>query len=265
MRTQVLTMIFLFAATAGIAAEPKPMIVKVDVADVRAEMKKHDGRYVYDPLQETQVLKGERVLVYETKGKWARIQAPEQIEFTHNSKWEGYPGWIELKYLSPDLSLAKTLAPPNVFDDALRWQILNEAKRHLGSSYLWGGRSLHDKKKKTVTGVDCSGLVNWSYLQLQWLVPRDAHEQFMQARRLEPKQMKPADLIFLAKPERADKVVHVALYEGNGTLIEAPQSGEPVREISFETRFGKKIDDVKNGDHVGDRIIYFGTLFPEDK
>jgi cell wall-associated NlpC family hydrolase len=80
---------------------PKPMVVKVDVADIRAETKPHDGRYVYDPLQETQVLYGETVYSFEEKDGWVRVEAPEQPEYTHGDRWRGYPGWVPRSSLEP--------------------------------------------------------------------------------------------------------------------------------------------------------------------
>jgi cell wall-associated NlpC family hydrolase len=127
---------------------------------------------------------------------------------------------------------------------------------------LWGGRSLHDEKISDVlTGVDCSGLINWSFRQTGRGVPRDAHEQYMKAQRLEANNVKPGDLFFLAKKDKPEKIVHVGFFTGGDNLLEAPESGKVVREITFRERFGKELKDLKNGDVVGDRIIYFGTLF----
>lgn len=241
------------------------MIVIDSVVDVRAEPVWHAKKYEYDPLQETQVLQGEPVQVFERKGKWARVECPQQLEFTHNNRWQGYPGWVKVKSITAELVEEKKIEPPAVFDEALRKKILDAAQRHLGEAYLWGGRSLHDPSyRKTVTGVDCSGLVNWSYREVGWLIPRDAHEQYMKARRIEPTALQAADLIFLAKADKPDKIVHVAFYKDPDTLLEAPQTGERVREISFEKRFGMKLSNLKSGLQVEGRILYFGTFFPEE-
>ncbi len=245
-------------AMTAIAAEkpvlydpPKPMIVKVDVADVRSEPVRHNLKYEYDAKQETQVLKGERVNVYEKRGKWVRVEVPGQIEFTHANKWQGYPGWIEEKFLTDDMSQEKIITEPKVYDDDLRRQILMEARRHIGTRYLWGGRSIHDPKlKKTVSGVDCSGLVSWSYERVGMILPRDSHEQSLRARKLEQSELKPADLIFYAKADKPEKIVHVALYVGDGMMLEAPQTGELVRETPL------RLSDAE-------RVVTFGTYFPE--
>lgn len=54
-----------------------------------------------DSLQETQVIYGEVVRALEEQGDWVRIEAVEQPEFTHNQRWEGYPGWVPKSALLP--------------------------------------------------------------------------------------------------------------------------------------------------------------------
>lgn len=241
---------------------PERMVVVVPVADVRSEPTAGTLTYDYDANRETQVLMGEVVQVLERKKGWVRVQCDEQKEFTHKSAWEGYPGWIEEKYLSSDLSKQDMPKKSDLGEDALRQKILDEARRHIGESYLWGGRSLHDEGVKVApTGVDCSGLINWSFRQMGWLIPRDAHEQYMEARQIDPAKIKPGDLVFLAKANQPDKIVHVAFYSGDGKLLEAPQTGLNVREIPVQQRFGKSLKKMKNGMKIGDRIIYFGSFF----
>lgn len=245
------------------ASELGEMIVTEAVADIRSEPKAHSGGYTYDALQETQVTGGERVRVIERKGRWAKVACVEQLEFTHNNRWEGYPGWIRWKFLTNDLTKVRILPALDQDENKLRQKILEAAFRHTGAPYLWGGRSLHDPNyKKTVTGVDCSGLINWSFREAGWNIPRDAHEQYMKARLIAPQDARPGDLIFLAKVENPEKIVHVAFYIGDNHLFEAPQTGEKVRRISLRERFGVSMEEIKNGMIIKDRIITFGSLFP---
>lgn len=264
MRLLPAALIFLSACASAPVSHvpPRRMVVAVPVADVRSKPEPHAGKYVQDPHQETQVERGEPVLVKETAGGWARVECPQQPEFTHSDAWEGYPGWIDASLLTDDLSREIALTPDPRPEDELRRELLAQAARHIGSPYLWGGRSLHDKDNRAaVTGVDCSGLVNWSFRRLGRVVPRDAHEQFLRARRVEPAQLLPGDLIFLANRSRPERIVHVAFYAGDGKIIEAPQSGEAVRRGTILDRFGRELTGISNGESVGDRVIYFGTLF----
>jgi cell wall-associated NlpC family hydrolase len=253
------------AAWSDVLPEPAPMIVTAPVADVRAQPSPRKLVIEYDPEQETQVEKGEPVMVFERKGDWSRIEATDQPEYTHNDRWQGYPGWVLSSALGSNLKNLIVLKPA-AGGLEVRKSILDFASRHLGEPYVWGGRSLQNLKlKKVLTGVDCSGLVNWSFRQAGFRVPRDAHEQYMRSRRLSPVEMKPGDLFFLAKSDRKEKIVHVGFYAGGDDLIEAPQTGDTVHRMTFTQRFGKPFATLKPGDVLGDRIIYFGTLFPENQ
>lgn len=90
-------------------AAPLPMyVVTVPVADLRAEPKHVDGAaalrapYAQDPLEETQLLYGERVKILLENGPWARVEAVDQEEYTHADAWTGYPGWVPKAVLAPE-------------------------------------------------------------------------------------------------------------------------------------------------------------------
>ena len=70
------------------------MGVNVLVADLRAQPHPSAQAPAHDPLQETQLLYGERVRVLRKRDGWAYVEAVEQPEFTHANRWQGYPGWI---------------------------------------------------------------------------------------------------------------------------------------------------------------------------
>jgi cell wall-associated NlpC family hydrolase len=240
------------------------MVVKDAVADVRAKPKAGAFSNAHDPDRETQLLKGEAVMVLERKGRWARIESIDQLEYSHHDVWEGYPGWVKWSSLSSDLTKRRLSNRLAGTQEELRKTVLELAKQHVGQSYLWGGRSLYDpKNKKIPTGVDCSGLISWSFWQMGWLIPRDSHEQWMKARPIEPRDLRVGDLVFFANASAPQKIVHVAIYAGGERILEAPQTGETVRIISYEEKTGKPLTAVANGDTVKDRVVYFGTFFEE--
>ena len=69
-------------------------VVSVSVADLRSSSGSLPTSHKYDPSQETQLLYGETVLITQDQGDWLRVEATEQMEFSHNDLWQGYPGWI---------------------------------------------------------------------------------------------------------------------------------------------------------------------------
>ena len=89
---------------AGCATSSRLMSVAVPVVDLRAQPHTTAQPAVHDPLQETQLLYGERVKVLAEREEWSRVEAVEQREFSHSHRWEGYPGWVpssSLRTLDP--------------------------------------------------------------------------------------------------------------------------------------------------------------------
>jgi len=244
----MLLLLFLLCGSAYATTpdQPEKAVVSVPVADVWSRVLT-PGEKPADELRETQVLSGEMVLIQESSGPWVRIEAIEQPEFTHRNFWEGYPGWMRKDALGP---IKADLQPP---PRGLR-DIIAYAKSVVGTPYLWGGLS--------PKGFDCSGLVHLAYRQHQMKIPRDAYEQWLKAKHTTRQDLKVGDLIFSAKADNPKKVTHVALYAGNGLIIEAPQTGMVVREIPFKEKYGKDFYSVESGDKVGERVIYFGSFQP---
>lgn len=157
---------------------------------------------------------------------------------------EGGRGWVKdssIRFLDPPLA-----------GDAARTVIVKTAESFLGDPYLWGGRSKG--------AVDCSGLVHLAYQAAGLSVPRDSHEQSLKARKILPEELLPGDLIFSAPAGQPGKVTHVAVYAGDGKIIEAPRTGETVRNISFAEKFGLPLEAAVPEEPAGDRVIRFGAF-----
>ncbi len=93
------------AQTSTSTAKPmKPAqigVVSVAVADVRKTSGTLPQSLEYDADQETQLLYGEIINIVEESGDWVRIEAIEQEEFSHNQRWQGYPGWVKKTCVMP--------------------------------------------------------------------------------------------------------------------------------------------------------------------
>jgi len=92
------------------------------------------------------------------------------------------------------------------------------AKQYLGVDYVWGGT---DPSK----GLDCSGLVQRAYRDIGVELPRVSYDQ-AKAGTAVPSidQAKPGDLVAFGSP-----VDHIAIYVGDGKIIQAPRTGDVVR------------------------------------
>ena|GEM_PF-1673415 len=210
---------------------------------------------------ETQLRKGEPVLLREEKGDWARIEAVEQLEFTHNKRWEGYPGWVRRSDLceSRGTGLRDAVADKSARSRANPDAILAAAEQFLGDPYFWGGVPESGGKQ----GIDCSGLVFYSYRANGMLLPRDAHEQWMKARPIRADEMRKGDLIFSGKPDGAGgtKITHVMMYISEDYFIEA--TGGTVRKTRKATameKFGASFRGLRSGDAAAGTTVYFGSF-----
>lgn len=89
------------------------------------------------------------------------------------------------------------------------------AKSQLGQPYTWGGTGNG--------GFDCSGLTQWAYSQAGVDIPRTADQQAI-GKQVSADQLQPGDLVVWDG--------HVAMYSGNGEIVEA---GDPVQTNPLRT------------------------------
>ena len=91
---------------------------------------------------------------------------------------------------------------------------LNAAQSKIGSDYVWGASGPQN--------FDCSGLVQWAYKQAGVSLPRTSFEQSHVGKPVAFKDLQPGDLVI------QEGGGHVAMYAGDGKILQAPQSGETV-------------------------------------
>lgn len=103
-------------------------------------------------------------------------------------------------------------------------EIVALARSQIGVPYLWGGA--------TPAGFDCSGLVQWTYSQVEVSLPRTAQEQYDATTRISPDDLRPGDLVFFASTfPSTDWITHVGIYLGDGLMVNAPTDGDVVRTM----------------------------------
>ncbi|MCM8794218.1 MAG: NlpC/P60 family protein [Candidatus Omnitrophica bacterium] len=99
--TLTAALLLLLAAFPVRAQETQWHRVAVPVADLRKEPAPAGETLDHDPLEESQLLYGERVALLEKKSGWARVEAADQLEWTRHGYWQGYPGWVKGEALLP--------------------------------------------------------------------------------------------------------------------------------------------------------------------
>ncbi|MGX9791430.1 NlpC/P60 family peptidoglycan endopeptidase RipB [Mycobacterium sp. MMS18-G62] len=114
--------------------------------------------------------------------------------------------------------------------------VIRRAGSQLGVPYSWGGGSLTGPSKgidsgANTVGFDCSGLVRYAFAGVGVLLPRFSGDQYNAGRHVPPSQAKRGDLIFYG-PGGGQ---HVTLYLGNGQMLEAYDTGTPIRVAPVRT------------------------------
>jgi cell wall-associated NlpC family hydrolase len=96
---------------------------------------------------------------------------------------------------------------------------VREALTQLGVPYVWGGET-------PGKGFDCSGLTQWAYGKQGINLPHFAADQNI-GERVAEQNLAPGDLVVWDG--------HVAMFIGNGKMIEAPHTGDVVHIVPLRT------------------------------
>jgi peptidoglycan DL-endopeptidase CwlO len=108
---------------------------------------------------------------------------------------------------------------------------LRAAESRRGLPYVWGAAG--------PSSFDCSGLVEWSFAQAGISMPRVAADQARTGLSVPVTRLQPGDLLFYhTDPTDPGYISHVAIYLGNGWMIQAPQPGMDVEMVP--ARFGSQ-------------------------
>jgi len=102
-------------------------------------------------------------------------------------------------------------------------ELVRSARLFSGVPYLWAGTS--------ALGFDCSGLVWAVYRAHGMVVPRDADDQALAGVSVPASDLEPGDLLFYASGPGPEAVHHVAMYVGDGRMIQSPATGEVVETV----------------------------------
>jgi cell wall-associated NlpC family hydrolase len=93
---------------------------------------------------------------------------------------------------------------------------LRTAATKIGRPYIWGAAG--------PSAFDCSGLVQWAYKQVGISLPRTSLAQSNVGVPVARDDLRPGDLVFFYSP-----VSHVGIYLGHDKILNAEQSGQPVK------------------------------------
>ena len=155
---------------------------------------------------------------------------------------EGQPSLLDTpKFGQPTVDPMASLKMPTLEDMGIQnpagdtaagWRaaIVAAAKKMLGTPYVWGGTNY--------SGVDCSGLIKLLYGKQGFDLPRLSADQARYGTRIDFSKLRPGDIVAIDNSSRNHGADHVAIYIGNGHVIEAPRPGGVVEIGSLDEFHG---------------------------
>jgi cell wall-associated NlpC family hydrolase len=99
---------------------------------------------------------------------------------------------------------------------------VNTALAQVGKPYVWGAAGPN--------AFDCSGLMQYAWSSAGVALPHSSSGQSTMGTPVSRSQLQPGDLVFFYSP-----VSHVGMYIGNGQMVHAATSGEPVKVVSLDS------------------------------
>jgi hypothetical protein len=147
--------------------------------------------------------------------------------------WELHEALTEALGEDVSLQLVADAPEPLVSGEAVApsvvEQVIANAESQLGVPYVWGGETPEG-------GFDCSGLLQWAFHEAGVSIPRVTHDQWNAGQRVEFDDIQRGDLLFWrTDPTAPDYISHVAIYLGDGMMLEAPRTGLNVRVTPVRT------------------------------
>ncbi|MBZ5734838.1 C40 family peptidase [Nocardioides sp. TRM66260-LWL] len=145
----------------------------------------------------------------------AQQQAQQQQEQQQDAGGSGSSGSGSSGQPSPQV-------PPSTGDVSA---VLGFARAQIGEPYVWGSAG--------PGSWDCSGLTMMAWRQGGRSLPHYSVAQYEQSTPISLSELRPGDLVFWSSTSSPSGIHHVALYAGNGMIIQAPRTGRDVDEESM--------------------------------
>ncbi|MCZ2220030.1 NlpC/P60 family protein [Corynebacterium pilbarense] len=127
-----------------------------------------------------------------------------------------------------DVSAKSQKSVAAVSDSSQVEAVIARAQSQIGTPYVWGGGDANGPTTGvnggSVSGFDCSGLVLYAFAAAGVALPHYTGYQYQRGTQIPASEAQRGDLLFWGPGGNQ----HVAIYLGDGTMIEAPQSGQNV-------------------------------------
>lgn len=150
---------------------------------------------------------------------------------------------VQQDFAAPAPTAAQGQQPKIAGSSSMRDKIIANAMMQLGTPYSWGGGGASGASRgfaqgANTVGFDCSSLMMYAFGKAGYSLPRVSWDQLKQGERTSIADLRPGDLVGFHGGS------HIALYIGDGKIIEAPHTGASVRVRSLgsnEDAWGVKL------------------------
>jgi cell wall-associated NlpC family hydrolase len=111
------------------------------------------------------------------------------------------------------------------YTSSKRTKILNEAAKHKGTPYVWGGT--------TTRGFDCSGFTSYVYKKAAGkTLPRTSSSQYSSSKKVSVSSVQPGDLVFFS---HGSGIQHVGIATSKSSMVNSETGG--VKYSSFKSGY----------------------------
>lgn len=146
------------------------------------------------------------------------VELGEKVGSWYKITYNNQPAYIHADYVRTGTAPAQT-------PSASAAQIIEIAKRYIGTPYVYGGSS--------PSGFDCSGFVKYVFAQAGISLPRTADVQATVGTYVSYENLQPGDLVCFG----GNSITHIGIYVGNGQYIHSPRTGYTVCIASLTERY----------------------------
>ncbi len=123
---------------------------------------------------------------------------------------------------TPTAAPAATQVAPVAAPTVAAQVAVDTALAQLGDPYVWAGAG--------PDVFDCSGLTQYAYAAAGISLPHSSRMQATMGTAVSRADLQPGDLVF-----HHSQVSHVSMYTGNGQMVHASASGQPVEVVSVDS------------------------------
>lgn len=169
--------------------------------------------------------------------------APATADFTHSSIAPGLasqeadpfaPSQSGDPFATPKSTVPGQNPAGTPASTSFRDKVIATAMQQLGTPYSWGGGGLGGASTGIaqgagIAGFDCSSLMMYAFGKNGFSLPRVSYDQLKQGQQTSISDLRPGDLVGFENGS------HIALYLGNGRILEAPHTGANVRVRTLGT------------------------------